>query len=198
MKAAPAAAAQGWFISALGAAQICSWGTLFYGFPLIAEAMRSDLGWSKPTLYGAATLGMLLAGLAAYAVGAAIDRNQSFLCTISTSASWSFQRSTPTPRPGRDGSCSEDAIHRSLTHPELLRDTFRPYPRFVKRHNFCSHLLYPARCSRLCVAGDVDYSIDRAIAQPHRSSGFFPLFPLRYCARMSAERCLAALPNLSA
>lgn len=63
-----------WFISALGAAQICSWGTLFYGFPLIAEAMRMDLGWSRPTLYGAATLGMLLAGLAAYPVGAAIDR----------------------------------------------------------------------------------------------------------------------------
>ncbi len=74
MKASPAAAAPGWFISALGAAQICSWGTLFYGFPLIAEAMRTDLGWSKPTLYGAATLGMLLAGLAAYPVGAAIDR----------------------------------------------------------------------------------------------------------------------------
>jgi hypothetical protein len=63
-----------WFIGALGAAQICSWGTLFYGFPLIAEAMRTDLGWSKPTLYGAATLGMLLAGLAAYPVGTAIDR----------------------------------------------------------------------------------------------------------------------------
>ena len=74
MKASPVPAASGWFISALGAAQICSWGTLFYGFPLIAEAMRADLGWSKPMLYGAATLGMLLAGLAAYPVGAAIDR----------------------------------------------------------------------------------------------------------------------------
>ncbi len=62
------------FISALGAAQICSWGTLFYGFPLIAEAMRTDLGWSKTELYGAATCGLLLAGLAAYPVGAAIDR----------------------------------------------------------------------------------------------------------------------------
>ncbi|WP_274628092.1 MFS transporter [Arvimicrobium flavum] len=70
----PAAGGGGWFISALGAAQLCSWGTLFYGFPLIAEAMRAELGWSKATLYGAATLGMLLAGLAAYPVGAAIDR----------------------------------------------------------------------------------------------------------------------------
>lgn len=74
VKAPSIPAASGWFISALGAAQICSWGTLFYGFPLIAEAMRADLGWSKPTLYGAATFGMLLAGLAAYPVGAAIDR----------------------------------------------------------------------------------------------------------------------------
>lgn len=64
----------GWFINALGVAQICSWGTLFYGFPLIAEAMRQDLGWSKPLLYGAASLGMVLAGLAAYPVGSAIDR----------------------------------------------------------------------------------------------------------------------------
>ncbi|MFU0507493.1 MFS transporter [Pseudaminobacter sp. NGMCC 1.201702] len=36
--------------------------------------MRTDLGWSKTELYGAATCGMLLAGLAAYPVGAAIDR----------------------------------------------------------------------------------------------------------------------------
>ena len=64
-----------WFISALGAAQICSWGTLFYGFPLIAEAMRTDLGWLKAELYGAATCGMLLAGLAAYPVGSAIDES---------------------------------------------------------------------------------------------------------------------------
>lgn len=36
--------------------------------------MRTELGWSKTELYGAATLGMSLAGLAAYPVGAAIDR----------------------------------------------------------------------------------------------------------------------------
>ena len=64
----------GRLITALGVAQICSWGSLFYSFPLIAEAMRLDLGWSKPALYGAATLGLALAGFAAYPVGAAIDR----------------------------------------------------------------------------------------------------------------------------
>lgn len=60
-------------INALGVAQICSWGSLYYSFPLMAEAMRAELGWSKPAIYGAATLGIVLAGIAAYPVGAAID-----------------------------------------------------------------------------------------------------------------------------
>ncbi|OYX10031.1 MAG: MFS transporter, partial [Rhizobiales bacterium 32-66-8] len=62
------------FITGLGIGQICSWGTLYYSFPLIAEAMGHDLGWSKPQMYGAATLGLILAGIASYPVGAAIDR----------------------------------------------------------------------------------------------------------------------------
>ncbi|QTL02186.1 MFS transporter [Aquabacter sp. L1I39] len=62
------------FITGLGMGQVCSWGSLYYSFPLIAEAMGRDMGWSKPQMYGAATLGLVLAGLAAYPVGAAIDR----------------------------------------------------------------------------------------------------------------------------
>lgn len=62
------------FIVGLGMAQLCSWGSLYYSFPQIAQAMGADLGWSKAELYGAATLGLGLAGLAAYPVGAAIDR----------------------------------------------------------------------------------------------------------------------------
>lgn len=65
---------RGIFITGLGIGQICSWGSLYYSFPLIAEAVRADLGWSKTELYGAATLGLALAGLAAYPVGSAIDR----------------------------------------------------------------------------------------------------------------------------
>ncbi|PWR25726.1 MFS transporter [Zavarzinia aquatilis] len=66
--------ARGWFITGLGIGQVCSWGTLYYSFPQIAAAMEAELGWSKTALYGAATLGLLLAGLAAWPVGAAIDR----------------------------------------------------------------------------------------------------------------------------
>lgn len=64
----------GSLITALGIAQICSWGTLYYSFALMAEAMRLDLGWSKTSIYGAATLGLTLAGVAAFPVGVAIDR----------------------------------------------------------------------------------------------------------------------------
>lgn len=62
------------FITGLGIGQICSWGSLYYSFPLIAEAMERDLGWSKPDLFGAATLGLALGGIAAFPVGAAIDK----------------------------------------------------------------------------------------------------------------------------
>jgi sugar phosphate permease len=70
----PARAGRRLFITGLGIGQVCSWGSLYYSFPLIAEAMRSDPGWSKPDLYGAATIGLLLSGVAAYPVGSAIDR----------------------------------------------------------------------------------------------------------------------------
>lgn len=63
-------------IVALGIAQICSWGTLYYSFPLIAEAMRADLGWSKTEIYGAAAFGLVFAGIAAYSVGLHIDRGR--------------------------------------------------------------------------------------------------------------------------
>jgi len=62
------------FIAGLGIGQIASWGTLYYSFPLIAERMGQDLGLSKPEVYGAATIGLLIASCTAYPVGAAIDR----------------------------------------------------------------------------------------------------------------------------
>lgn len=62
------------FITGLGIAQICSWGSLYYSFPQIAAAMEKDLSWSSTQIYGAATAGMLLSALAAVPVGTAIDR----------------------------------------------------------------------------------------------------------------------------
>nr|WP_320136887.1 MFS transporter [uncultured Amphritea sp.] len=62
------------FISALGLSQLVSWGTLYYSFPLIAEAMAAELGWSRADIYGAATLGLVASALATYPIGAMIDR----------------------------------------------------------------------------------------------------------------------------
>jgi predicted MFS family arabinose efflux permease len=62
------------FIAGLGMGQIASWGTLYYSFALIAERMGHDLGLSKPEVYGAATIGLLIASFTSYPVGVAIDR----------------------------------------------------------------------------------------------------------------------------
>ena len=64
----------GVIISALGCAQIVSWGSIFYGFPVFVLPMADALGWSLPLLNGAATAGLLVTGLCAYPVGAGIDR----------------------------------------------------------------------------------------------------------------------------
>ena len=58
----------------LGMGQICSWGTLYYSFPLIALQMHASLGWSKSTLYAGATIGLVMTALLSYPVGAGIDR----------------------------------------------------------------------------------------------------------------------------
>lgn len=55
-------------------AQMTSWGTLFFSFSLFAEPMQRELGWSHPTINGALTCGLLIAGLMAYPVGTLLDR----------------------------------------------------------------------------------------------------------------------------
>nr|WP_282189126.1 MFS transporter [Azospirillum sp. SYSU D00513] len=62
------------FIAGLGVGQIVSWGTFYYSFPLIAGPMAEEFAMTKPEVYGAATVGLLVASLAAYPVGAAVDR----------------------------------------------------------------------------------------------------------------------------
>lgn len=64
------------FIAGLGIGQIISWGTLYYSFPLIAEPMGRELGHAKASIYGALTFGLMVASLAAYPVGVAIDRGR--------------------------------------------------------------------------------------------------------------------------
>lgn len=63
-------------ISALSAGQIFTWAVLYYGFSSFVLPMQHDMGWSQPDIMGAFTLGLLVWGLASYAVGAAIDRGR--------------------------------------------------------------------------------------------------------------------------
>lgn len=58
----------------LGLGQICSWGTLYYSFPLIALGMEAELGWSRSDLFAGATIGLLMTALFSFPVGVAIDR----------------------------------------------------------------------------------------------------------------------------
>jgi len=64
----------GWpLVALLSFAQLVSWGTIFYGFPLFVVPMEAELGWSRGTLNAALSLGLLVAGFAAYPVGRRID-----------------------------------------------------------------------------------------------------------------------------
>ncbi|MGO8869018.1 MAG: MFS transporter [Alphaproteobacteria bacterium] len=58
----------------LAAAQLVSWGSLYYSFSLFVIPMQRELGWSKTELNGALSLGLLITGLSGLPVGAWIDR----------------------------------------------------------------------------------------------------------------------------
>jgi len=60
-------------VAALAAGQLFSWAALYYAFSSFVLPMQRELGWDKPTLMGAFTLGLAVWGSATYAVGAAID-----------------------------------------------------------------------------------------------------------------------------
>jgi MFS family permease len=66
----------GWpLIAALSVAQLVSWGTIYYGFSLFVVPMATELGWSRTSINGALSLGLLVSGIGAYPVGAWIDRH---------------------------------------------------------------------------------------------------------------------------
>lgn len=58
----------------MAVAQVISWGTMYYAFSLFVVPMQQSLGWSRPLLNGALSLGLLSTGVAAFPVGAWIDR----------------------------------------------------------------------------------------------------------------------------
>jgi MFS family permease len=59
----------------LAVAQVISWGSLYYAFSLFVVPMQESLGWSRPLLNGALSLGLLATGAVAFPVGTWIDRH---------------------------------------------------------------------------------------------------------------------------
>lgn len=62
-----------WIVSALGVAQIVSWGSLFYPLAVLAPDMRRDLALSDVAIFGSFTVGLFVSGLASPAFGRLID-----------------------------------------------------------------------------------------------------------------------------
>ena len=61
-------------VPALGLTQIVSWGTLYYSIAVLGASMRSELGISAETLFGAYSACLLISALAAPLAGRCIDR----------------------------------------------------------------------------------------------------------------------------
>jgi len=61
-------------VASLAVGQLISWAALYYAFSSFVLPMQRALGWSKPVLMGAFTLGLAVWGASSYAAGAAIDR----------------------------------------------------------------------------------------------------------------------------
>ena len=66
----------------LALGQVLSWAVLYYGFSSLLLPMETTMGWSRPAMMGALTLGLAVWGAATYAVGAAIDagRGRAVMC----------------------------------------------------------------------------------------------------------------------
>jgi MFS family permease len=60
-------------VSALGIAQIVSWGTLFYAIGVLGRAMERDLGLTSLFVFGSFTAGLLVSGVMAPMAGRWVD-----------------------------------------------------------------------------------------------------------------------------
>jgi predicted MFS family arabinose efflux permease len=72
-RSAPAALRR--VVSALGVAQIVSWGTLFYSIAVLGPPMAHALAQSDVALYGSFTAGLFVSGIVSPWIGGRIDRH---------------------------------------------------------------------------------------------------------------------------
>lgn len=62
-----------WVVTALGIAQIISWGSLFYPLAVLSAAIRNDLELGDAAVFGSFTIGLFVSGFAAPVAGRLID-----------------------------------------------------------------------------------------------------------------------------
>jgi predicted MFS family arabinose efflux permease len=55
--------------------QLVSWGVLFYGFAVVAPDITAETGWAESSVAGAFSVGLLVAGICAPSVAAALARH---------------------------------------------------------------------------------------------------------------------------
>jgi MFS family permease len=66
----------GWvLVGSLAGAQVTSWGVLYYAFSVFLDPMQRELGWTRAELTGAYSLALLVSGVAAFPIGAWLDRH---------------------------------------------------------------------------------------------------------------------------
>jgi len=58
----------------LSIGQLISWGLVYYTLPLFIAPMEQELGWTRSSMFGALSAGLMVAGLCSIPVGAWIDR----------------------------------------------------------------------------------------------------------------------------
>lgn len=61
-------------VGALSVTQVIAWGSQYYAIGVLAPAIDDAEGWSREAIFGAYSIGLLAQGLAAFPVGALIDR----------------------------------------------------------------------------------------------------------------------------
>ncbi|MDQ0998163.1 MFS family permease [Phyllobacterium ifriqiyense] len=62
-------------VAVLGLTQIIGYGTLYYSFSVLAQAMAEDFGWPPEWVFGVFSISLLAGGLAAPVAGSWIDRH---------------------------------------------------------------------------------------------------------------------------
>ena len=61
-------------LAALCVTEVTSWGVLYYAFPVLADSISTDTGWSRTAVAAAFSASLLVAAGAGVAVGRWLDR----------------------------------------------------------------------------------------------------------------------------